>query len=117
VLPPPQPPLPVQPPPPPPPPGIILNDGIKPFVLYRMGYTWHARWVKDPKAPAGDDPVTPRPILMELIDVTTPRRDTVEAVTVWSDIIRNHLVIAEDAGAEERWRLPCPAWSTTCGKA
>ncbi|HEL3782408.1 TPA: hypothetical protein UM046_000138 [Stenotrophomonas maltophilia] len=110
VLPPPQPPLPVQPPPtPPPPPGIILNDGIKPFVLYRMGYTWHARWVKDPKAPAGDDPVTPRPILMELIDVTTPRRDTVEAVTVWSDIIRNHLVIAEDAGAEERWRLPLPS--------
>lgn len=112
VLPPPQPPLPqpVQPPPvPPPPPGIILNDGIKPFVLYRMGYTWHARWVKDPKAPAGDDPVTPRPILMELIDVTTPRRDTVEAVTVWSDIIRNHLVIAEDAGSEERWRLPLPS--------
>ncbi len=100
----------MQPPPaPPPPPGIILNDGIKPFVLYRMGYTWHARWVKDPKAPAGDDPVTPRPILMELIDVTTPRRDTVEAVTVWSDIIRNHLVIAEDAGAEERWRLPLPS--------
>ncbi|MFL0336577.1 hypothetical protein [Stenotrophomonas maltophilia] len=106
----PPPPLPVQPPPaPPPPPGIILNDGIKPFVLYRLGYTWHARWVKDPKAPAGDDPVTPRPILMELIDVTTPRRDTVEAVTVWSDIIRNHLVIAEDAGAEERWRLPLPS--------
>lgn len=26
-------------------------------------------------------------------------RDTVEAVTVWSDIIRNHLVIVEDLGA------------------
>lgn len=101
---------PVQPAPaPPPPPGIILNDGIKPFVLYRLGYTWHARWVKDPRAPTGDDPVTPRPILMELIDVTTPRRDTVEAITVWSDIVRNHLVITEDAGADERWRLPLPS--------
>jgi hypothetical protein len=23
-------------------PGTIFNDGVKPFQLFRMGYTWHA---------------------------------------------------------------------------
>lgn len=29
-------------------PGIIFNDGVKLFQLFRMGYTWHAQVVTVP---------------------------------------------------------------------
>ncbi len=90
------------------PPGIILNDAIRPFILYRMGYTWHAELITAPPNPPQTAPATPRPILMELIDVSLPRRNSIEAVTVWSEIDRGKLVIGTDGGAQDPVRLPLP---------
>lgn len=66
-------------------PGIILNDAIPPFQIFRMGYTWHAE--------PNQNPDIDKPILMELIDITLPRRNTVEAVSVWNEIERGILRI------------------------
>jgi hypothetical protein len=64
-------------------PGMSFNDAIKHFVIYRLGYTWHL----EPPVNDVDPPVlATKPILMELIDVTIPRRDTVEGVEVWESI-------------------------------
>ncbi|WP_231643243.1 hypothetical protein [Ralstonia syzygii] len=75
-------------------PGILLNDAIRPFILHRLGYTWHAEL--DPKPPvqpnAGD---IRKPVLMELIDVTLPRRDTIEAVAVWEELDQRQVTITE----------------------
>ncbi|TDF41457.1 hypothetical protein EYS14_00945 [Alteromonadaceae bacterium M269] len=60
-------------------PGMILNNAIKPFVLYRLGYVWHA----ETDVPDHD---MPSAILMELIDVTIPRKHTVEAISTWEEI-------------------------------
>ncbi|WP_312709372.1 hypothetical protein [Stenotrophomonas sp.] len=86
-------------------PGILLNDGIKPFALHRLGYTWHGE--RQNGAGAGPDPnLSSRPILMELIDVTLPRRDTIEAVATWSDLERNRLRIVP--GTDMGVTLPLP---------
>ena len=73
-------------------PGILLNDAIRPFVLHRLGYTWHA--ALDPKPPvqqnAGE---IAKPLLMELIDVTLPRRDTIEAVAVWEELAQRQITV------------------------
>ncbi|MEE1942046.1 hypothetical protein V1L54_22045 [Streptomyces sp. TRM 70361] len=75
-------------------PGIVFNDAIRPFAIYRLGYTWRA------EREQGEYSRTPRfdcdiekPILMELIDVTLPRRNTVEAVTVWEELEQGHVKV------------------------
>ncbi|WP_152248742.1 hypothetical protein [Xanthomonas maliensis] len=90
------------------PPGIVLNDAIKPFLLYRLGYTWHATLIEGFADHIVSQPASPRGILMELIDVSLPRRDTVEAIAIWSEIERAHLTIANAGGQQERWQLPLP---------
>lgn len=90
------------------PPGIVLNDGIKPFVLYRLGYTWHANLMETYVDRIVTEPASPRGILMELIDVSLPRRDTIEAITIWSEMENGHLTIATAGGTQERWQLPLP---------
>jgi hypothetical protein len=84
-------------------PGIVLNEAIRPFALYRLGYTWHALG----RSPCAERPTSPpenmvepedvgeikRPALMELIDVTLPRRDTIEAVAVWEELEQKHIVV------------------------
>lgn len=69
-------------------PGIVLNDAIQPFKLYRLGYTWHAKATDPPPDPDVLDPPTAieKLALMELIDVTLPRRNTIEAVAVWQEL-------------------------------
>lgn len=69
-------------------PGIVLNDSIQPFKLYRLGYTWHAKATDPPPDPLVLDPppVIEKLALMELIDVTLPRRNTIEAVAVWEEL-------------------------------
>lgn len=89
-------------------PGIVLNDAIKPFVIYRLGYTWHGEQFERARDDLADRPLSPRPVLMELIDVTLPRRDTIEAVATWSDLERGRLTIAKAGGRQERWQLPLP---------
>ncbi|OGB18565.1 MAG: hypothetical protein A2W72_13795 [Burkholderiales bacterium RIFCSPLOWO2_12_67_14] len=77
-------------------PGMVFNDGIEPFQLFRLGYTWHAE-PKDWPAPLlpgqATGPQIERPLLMELIDVTLPRLNTVEAVEVWEDLQSGHMQI------------------------
>jgi hypothetical protein len=78
-------------------PGIVFNDGVVPFQLFRMGYTWHAtvsRVQPIPPDPAyRQGPEIERPVLMELIDVTLPRRNTLEAVEVWRQFETDELVV------------------------
>lgn len=59
-------------------PGMIFNDAIRPFVLYRLGYVWRAETTNKVKE-------INAPILMEIIDVTIPRKSTIEAITLWSN--------------------------------
>jgi hypothetical protein len=70
-------------------PGILVNDAIRQFKIYRLGYTWHAE-ATDEEAPR-----IKRPVLMELIDVTVPRGDTIEAVAIWSELERAGMNIVE----------------------
>lgn len=77
-------------------PGMIFNDGIEPFQLFRLGYTWHAvplDWPPPLLAGQATGPQIERPLLMELIDVTLPRLNTVEAVEVWEDLRSGHMQI------------------------
>ncbi|AIO66784.1 hypothetical protein [Burkholderia oklahomensis] len=94
-------------------PGILLNDAIRPFILHRLGYTWHANL--PPPLPLAALSAQPpirlpaklpkpfpqmkadirKPLLMELIDVTLPRRDTIEAVAVWEELAQKHIAIEE----------------------
>ncbi|XVJ70261.1 MAG: hypothetical protein HEQ39_11860 [Rhizobacter sp.] len=77
-------------------PGMIFNDGIDPFVLFRLGYTWHAtplEWPAPLLPGQATGPQIDRPLLMELIDVTLPRLSTVEAVEVWEDLQSTHMQI------------------------
>lgn len=77
-------------------PGMIFNDGIEPFLLYRLGYTWHAeplQWPAPLLPGQTTGPQIERPLLMELIDVTLPRLNTVEAVEVWEDLRSAHMQI------------------------
>ncbi|WP_256728185.1 hypothetical protein [Burkholderia pseudomallei] len=74
-------------------PGILLNDAIRPFILHRLGYTWHARLAPPSDPPKTDVGDIRKPILMELIDVTLPRRDTIEAVAVWEELVQKHISI------------------------
>lgn len=77
-------------------PGMIFNDGIEPFQLFRLGYTWHAEPLEWPApVPPGHatGPQIERPLLMELIDVTLPRLNTVEAVELWEDLRSGHMQI------------------------
>ncbi|WP_355505225.1 hypothetical protein [Xanthomonas cannabis] len=93
-------------------PSILLNDAIKPFILYRLGYTWHFEPTEQVLSnnPQNRDnqgeikqTTALRTILMELIDVTLPRRNTPEAVAVWADLENEPLV------ADPRMRnLPLP---------
>jgi hypothetical protein len=67
-------------------PGMTFNDSIDSFVLLRLGYTWHAEPPggadsQRPAQPTG--PQIDRPLLMELIDVSLPRHNTIEAVEIW----------------------------------
>lgn len=99
-------------------PGIIFNDGVNPFQLFRMGYTWHAK--VSLVAPVPPDPlyrqgpVIERPVLMELIDVTLPRRNTVEAIAVWRQFEIGELVVLPQSvgvleGTQRRlYKLPLP---------
>ncbi|WP_394391246.1 hypothetical protein [Shewanella woodyi] len=66
-------------------PGMVFNDAIAPFVLYRLGYIWTVGFTKDTIA-SERYPQIHSPILMEIIDVTIPRRNTIEAVALWDEI-------------------------------
>lgn len=70
-------------------PGMTYNDAIKPFNLYRLGYTWHM------ESPVAGDLQIVKPLLMELIDVTIPRRNTIEAVGVWEELAQNHIEVSD----------------------
>jgi|GEM_PF-501122 len=71
-------------------PGQVFNAAIKPFDLYRLGYTWHM-------TPAVNGcPDIAKPLLMELIDVTIPRPDTIEAVSVWEELAQNHIRLTDE---------------------
>lgn len=84
-------------------PGLLFNDAIKPFILYRMGYTWHAT-LKANASPIYPRTPIARPILMELIDITIPRRNTVEAVEVWDAIEDRHMTLANrEVGFQDSW--------------
>ncbi|MES2947635.1 MAG: hypothetical protein V4858_03745 [Pseudomonadota bacterium] len=77
-------------------PGMIFNEGIEPFLLFRLGYTWHAtplEWPVPLQPGQATGPQIERPLLMELIDVTLPRLNTVEAVEVWEDLQTGHMQI------------------------
>jgi len=81
-------------------PGMMFNDAIKPFVLYRLAYSWHAYAiipeVVAPKDSGSQDMYVGdinKPILMELIDVTIPRNDSIESVRVWEEIIQKDIKI------------------------
>ncbi|MCC2614998.1 hypothetical protein LJ739_01925 [Aestuariibacter halophilus] len=63
-------------------PGMIFNEAIRPFSLHRLGYVWRAKAKTGTAAIAIDSP-----ILMELIDVTIPRKNTVEAIELWQSSI------------------------------
>ncbi|AJX31445.1 hypothetical protein [Burkholderia oklahomensis] len=82
-------------------PGILLNDAIRPFILHRLGYTWHA--TLNPQSQdqwnVGD---IRKPVLMELIDVTLPRRDTIEAVAVWEELAQGQVTVTDQAVAVDR---------------
>lgn len=96
-------------------PGQSYNDAIKPFVIYRLGFTWHATPVL-----AGTREEIRKPILMELIDITIPRINTIESVTVWEELSHgdDHIQPADIAvevippladNTETVWaRLPLP---------
>jgi len=94
-------------------PGILFNEGIQPFALYRLGYTWHA----EPLQNGGVQII--RPVLMELIDVTLPRRNTVEAIAVWQELEAGVLTIVDQkvyvAGLDDQplgsQELPLPGIS------
>lgn len=73
-------------------PGQLYNDAIKPFILYRMGYTWHAD-LNEVRDHHFKEVAIARPLLMELIDVTIPRRNTVEGVEVWDAIAHDLITI------------------------
>jgi len=99
-------------------PGIIFNDGVAPFQLFRMGYTWHAEVSRVQPIPPdplfSQGPEIDRPVLMELIDVTLPRRNTVEAVELWQQFETGELVVLTQAvgvlegNARRRYMLPLP---------
>lgn len=72
--------------------GITFNDAIKPFVLWRLGYTWHAEVKTSISVPNQSDALK-KPILMELIDVTIPRSNTIEAIEVWSALENQHIQV------------------------
>lgn len=83
-------------------PGILLNDAIRPFILHRLGYTWHAK-LDQHEPPVRQENVGDirKPVLMELIDVTLPRRDTIEAVTVWEELAQGLIEIEKyDVGVK-----------------
>lgn len=91
-------------------PGQLFNDAVRPFILYRMGYTWRASLKEDADFSLAAAPIT-KPILMELIDITIPRRNTVEAVEVWDAIGNQHMTIADKNVGFQRhaiW-LPFPS--------
>lgn len=77
-------------------PGILLNDAIRPFILYRLGYTWHAALTPQQPVPWSVGDIR-KPLLMELIDVTLPRRDTIEAVAVWEELAQRQVTITEQS--------------------
>ncbi|MBI0328922.1 hypothetical protein [Burkholderia plantarii] len=99
-------------------PGLIFNAGIEPFLLFRLGYTWHAEpmpWPNLNLPGAAKGPSIERPMLMELIDVTLPRRNTVEAVEVWEELQSDHMrinptnVMLQHRGETVAVMLPLPS--------
>lgn len=102
------------------PPSILLNDAIKPFALYRLGYTWHfkptERLVQHPLVMQNGrlalaetrQELTSRPILMEILDITLPRRNTIEAISVWAEIESRHQLLPK---TDQIQNLPLPSLS------
>ncbi|QLE85344.1 hypothetical protein FLM48_09765 [Shewanella sp. Scap07] len=66
-------------------PGMVFNDAIPPFVLYRLGYVWTTK-IQENEIPTERYPLITSPILMEIIDVTIPRKNTIEAIGLWDEI-------------------------------
>jgi len=87
-------------------PGLLFNESIKPFSLYRLGYTFH---VLD----NANERVLPKLALGELIDVTIPKIHTIEAVEVWEDMmVSGHIEINQtqvNVGAYAPVYLPLPS--------
>lgn len=87
-------------------PGLMFNESIKPFSLYRLGYTFH---VLD----NDNERVLPKLALGELIDVTIPKIHTIEAVEVWEEMmVSGHITIAQIAvnvGSYAPVNLPLPS--------
>lgn len=82
-------------------PGMVLSDAIKPFVIYRSGYVWKAELKAKVKERLSDEPAVDSAILMELIDITVPRRKTVEAISLWNDL---------DTSAISKAKIPYVMW-------
>lgn len=87
-------------------PGLLFNESIKPFSLYRLGYTFH---VLD----NNNERVLPKLALGELIDVTIPKIHTIEAVEVWEDMmVSGHIEINQtqvNVGSYAPVVLPLPS--------
>ncbi|MCY7297275.1 hypothetical protein [Alteromonas sp. a30] len=68
-------------------PSIVESDRIPPFKIYRLGWLWKAQYTGVNASGSSDTPEVIKSILMELIDVTIPRKFTIEAVTQWHEFI------------------------------
>lgn len=82
-------------------PGILLHAAIKPFELYRLGYLGKVYRLNNHERAAekltendyDETSLLPRKALAELIDITIPRLDTIEAFEVWESLESNHISI------------------------
>lgn len=75
-------------------PSVVESDRIAPFKIFRLGWLWKTKYNKAPATPSSPHPMEIKSILMELIDITIPRKYTIEAVTQWHEFI-------EEAGTEK----------------
>ena len=86
-------------------PGILLHAAIKPFELYRLGYLGKIYRLTGPRpipvpltsAYYDESSLLPRKALAELIDITIPRLDTIEAFEVWESLESHHINISHES--------------------
>ncbi|PAJ72760.1 hypothetical protein CJF42_19600 [Pseudoalteromonas sp. NBT06-2] len=88
-------------------PGILFNESIGPFSLHRLGYTFHYNH------PYLDLKPVRKLALGELIDVSIPRINSVEALESWDELHSHEMaLIPLDIGVQNATavNLPCPSF-------